>query len=412
MYICNVTSNEIIMELIERQSYTNEIKKWVGKNLAIVLTGQRRVGKSCILRFLSEELSRENNVIYIDKEQRQFDSIRTYLDLNEYIDTHMVEGKHNYIMIDEVQDVAEFERTLRSFYNEPNTEVIVTGSNAKMFSSELSTLIGGRYVEIYIPPLSYREFLTFHNLSDSDPAALNRYIEYGGMPGLAQIDFNHEDAVKYLTSIYETTLLKDVIMRNQIRNVDFLARLVQFMADNEGKLISATNISKYMKSIGVSLSPAVIINYQKMLCDSYLVHKVSRYDIHGKRLFESNEKFYFEDHGVRNAIAGGARDQDIEKVIENVIYQHLIRLGYKVLVGQLQAGKVDFVCSKPTGERAYVQASYLIADGATREREFGNLRKINDNYPKYVISMTPLVSRTDDNGITHLNLKRFLLEGL
>lgn len=412
MYICNVTSNEIIMELIERQSYTNEIKKWVGKNLAIVLTGQRRVGKSCILRFLSEELSRENNVIYIDKEQRQFDSIRTYLDLNEYIDTHMVEGKHNYIMIDEVQDVAEFERTLRSFYNEPNTEVIVTGSNAKMFSSELSTLIGGRYVEIYIHPLSYREFLTFHNLSESDPAALNRYIEYGGMPGLAQIDFNHEDAVKYLTSIYETTLLKDVIMRNQIRNVDFLARLVQFMADNEGKLISATNISKYMKSIGVSLSPAVIINYQKMLCDSYLVHKVSRYDIHGKRLFESNEKFYFEDHGVRNAIAGGARDQDIEKVIENVIYQHLIRLGYKVLVGQLQAGEVDFVCSKPTGERAYVQASYLIADGATREREFGNLRKINDNYPKYVISMTPLVSRTDDNGITHLNLKRFLLEGL
>ena len=412
MYICNVTSNEIIMELIERQSYTNEIKKWVGKNLAIVLTGQHRVGKSCILRFLSEELSRENNVIYIDKEQRQFDSIRTYLDLNEYIDTHMVEGKHNYIMIDEVQDVAEFERTLRSFYNEPNTEVIVTGSNAKMFSSELSTLIGGRYVEIYIHPLSYREFLTFHNLSDSDPAALNRYIEYGGMPGLAQIDFNHKDAVKYLTSIYETTLLKDVIMRNQIRNVDFLARLVQFMADNEGKLISATNISKYMKSIGVSLSPAVIINYQKMLCDSYLVHKVSRYDIHGKRLFESNEKFYFEDHGVRNAIAGGARDQDIEKVIENVIYQHLIRLGYKVLVGQLQAGEVDFVCSKPTGERAYVQASYLIADGATREREFGNLRKINDNYPKYVISMTPLVSRTDDNGITHLNLKRFLLEGL
>lgn len=402
----------INMELINRQSYINEIKKWFGKNLAIILTGQRRVGKSCILRFLSEELAKDNNVIYIDKEQRQFDNIRTYLDLNEYIEAHTVEGKRNYIMIDEVQDIVEFERTLRSFYNENNTEVIATGSNAKMLSSELSTLIGGRYVEIYIQPLSFAEFLTFHNLTESNPDALINYIEYGGMPGLAQIGLNREDAIKYLTSIYETTLLKDVVMKNQIRNVDFLARLVQFIADNEGKLISATNISKYMKSIGVSLSPAVIINYQKMLCDSYLMHKVSRYDIHGRRLFESNEKFYFEDHGVRNAIAGGTRDQDIEKVIENVIYQHLVRLGYTVLVGQLQAGEVDFVCSKPTGEQAYVQASYLIADETTREREFGNLRKINDNYPKYVISMTPLVSRNDNNGIIHLSLQHFLTKGL
>ena len=205
---------------------------------------------------------------------------------------------------------------------------------------------------------------------------------------------------------------EDGVMRNQIRNADFLARLVQFLADNEGKLISATNISKYMKTMGDSLSPAVILNYQKMLCESYLLHKVSRYDIHGKRLFESNEKFYFEDQGIRNVIAGGTRDRDIEKVIEGVVYQHLIRLGYNVNIGQLQAGEIDFVCAKPSGERAYVQASYLIADEATREREFGNLRKINDNYPKYVISMTPLVSRNDDNGITHLGLKQFLTEGL
>lgn len=399
------------MEIIERQEYIDKITKWFGKGLAIVLTGQRRVGKSCVLMSLRERLSENSNVIYIDKEQRQFDSILTYHDLNEYIDAHLVEGKHNYIMVDEVQDIVEFERTLRSYYNEPNTEIIVTGSNAKMLSSELSTLIGGRYVEIYIQPLSYLEFLTFHNLTDSDPIALERYIEYGGMPGLAQIGLDHESAFKYLTSIYETTLLKDVIMRNQIRNVDFLARLVQFMADNEGKLISATNISKYLKSQGESLSPSVIINYQKMLCESYMLHKVSRYDIHGKRLFESNEKFYFEDQGVRNAIAGGSRDQDIEKVIEGVIYQHLVRLGYKVNIGQLLADEIDFVCSKPEGNRVYVQASYIIADESTREREFGTLCKINDNYPKYVISMTPLVTKRDNNGITHLSLRQFLKEG-
>ena len=400
------------MELIDRQRYIEEVTNWLGKKLAIVLTGQRRVGKSCILRLLCDKLSREGNVIFIDKEQRQFDSIRTYLDLNEYIDAQWVEGKHNYIMIDEVQDIAEFERTLRSFYNEPNTDVIVTGSNAKMLSSELATLIGGRYVEIYVQPLSFTEFLQYHKLDINHPDALNYYIEYGGMPGLVQVGLDRENAYKYLASIYDTTLLKDVVMRNQIRNADFLTKLVQYMADNEGKLISASNISKYMKFIGETISPAVIINYQKMLTECYLLHKVSRYDIHGKRLFESNEKFYFEDQGIRNVIAGGRRDQDIEKVIEGVIYQHLIRMGYDVHVGQLQAGEVDFVCSKPTGERVYVQASYIIADETTREREFGNLRKINDNYPKYVISMTPLVSRSDDNGITHLNLRRFLTEGL
>jgi len=399
------------MEIIERQYYTNKIKQWLGKNLAIVLTGQRRVGKSCILRSLSEEMAANGNVIYIDKEQRQFDTIRSYRELNEYIDSHLIKGKMNYIMIDEVQDVKEFERTLRGFYNEPDTEVIVTGSNAKMLSSELSTLIGGRYMEIYIQPLSYNEFMTFHHLSDSD-STLEKYIEFGGMPGLVQVGLDKENAMKYLSSIYDTTLLKDVIMRNQVRNVDFMAKLVQFMADNEGKLISANSISKYLKSIGEAVSPAVIINYQNMLSESYLLHKVNRYDIHGKRLFESNEKFYFEDHGIRNAISGGARTHDIEKVIEGIVHQHLIRLGYKVTVGQLQAGEIDFVCSKTSGERAYVQVAYLIGDNATRDREFGNLKKINDNYPKYVISMSPLIDRSDDEGITHLHLRSFLKEGL
>lgn len=400
------------MATIRRQSYIDKIEKYLGKETIIVLVGQRRVGKSCILKMIRDDkmADSDNNVIYIDKEKWQYDAIQTYKDLNEYIERYWVNDKHNYILIDEVQDIEEFERSVRSFRTEPNTDIIITGSNARMLSNELSTLIGGRYKEIYIQSLSYNEFLEFHNLSDNDES-LSLYIQYGGMPGLAKIGLEEDDAREYQIDIYHTVLLKDVIMRNQIRNVPFLECLVRFLADNIGKLISANSIAKYMKSQGESITSSVVINYISFLCEAYILHKVNRYDIHGKRIFENNDKFYFEDNGVRNAIAGGTREGDIEKVIENIIYQHLVRLGFQVYVGQLQAGEIDFVCTKPEGQRVYVQASYIIAEQATREREFGNLRSIKDNYPKYVISMTPLLTKNDDDGITHIHLRKFLREG-
>lgn len=401
------------MATIRRQSYIDKIEKYLGKETIIVLVGQRRVGKSCILKMIRDDkmADSDNNVIYIDKEKWQYDAIQTYKDLNEYIERYWVNDKHNYILIDEVQDIEEFERSVRSFRTEPNTDIIITGSNARMLSNELSTLIGGRYKEIYIQSLSYNEFLEFHNLSDNDES-LSLYIQYGGMPGLAKIGLEEDDAREYQIDIYHTVLLKDVIMRNQIRNVPFLENLVRFLADNIGKLISANSIAKYMKSQGESITSSVVINYISFLCEAYILHKVNRYDIHGKRVFDNNDKFYFEDNGVRNAIAGGTREGDIEKVIENIIYEHLIRLGYQVYVGQLQAGEIDFVCTKPEGQRIYVQASFIIAEQATREREFGNLRSIKDNYPKYVISMTPLLTKNDDDGITHIHLRKFLREGL
>lgn len=401
------------MATIRRQSYIDKIEKYLGKETIIVLVGQRRVGKSCILKMIRDEkmADSDNNVIYIDKEKWQYDAIQTYRDLNEYIEKHWANDKYNYILIDEVQDIEEFERSVRSFRTEPNTDIIITGSNASMLSNELSTLIGGRYKEIYIQSLSYNEFLEFHNLSDNDES-LSLYIQYGGMPGLAKIGLEEDDAREYQIDIYHTVLLKDVIMRKQIRNVPFLENLVRFLADNIGKLISANSIAKYMKSQGESITSSVVINYISFLCEAYILHKVNRYDIHGKRVFENNDKFYFEDNGVRNAIAGGTREGDIEKVIENIIYEHLIRLGYQVYVGQLQAGEIDFVCTKPEGQRIYVQASFIIAEQATREREFGNLRSIKDNYPKYVISMTPLLTKNDDDGITHIHLRKFLREGL
>lgn len=400
------------MATIIRQAYIDKIEKYLGKETIIVLVGQRRVGKSYMMKTVRDQKASnpDNNIIYIDKEKREFDSIRNYQDLNQYIDEHFVASKHNYILIDEIQDITEFERSIRSFRTEPNTDIIITGSNAKMLSNELSTLIGGRYKEIYIQSLSYEEFLVFHQLPDNDDS-LAKYIQYGGLPGLAKIGLEEDDAREYQMDIFHTVLLKDVIMRNRIRNVPFLENLVRFLADNTGKLISANSIAKYMKSQGESITSTVIINYISFLCEAYILHKVNRFDIHGKRIFETNDKFYFEDNGMRNALAGGPREGDIEKVIENIIYQHLIRLGYQVYVGQLQAGEIDFVCNKPDGQRIYVQASYIIADMATREREFGNLRAINDNYPKYVISMTPLLTHNDDNGITHLHLRKFLKEG-
>ena len=401
------------METIIRQHYLNKVERYFGKNTIIVLTGQRRVGKSYLLKQLRDQKQNEpnSNVIYIDKEKREFDSIQTYRELNHYIENLYQKGKKNYIFIDEIQDIEEFERSVRSYHTEPDAEIVITGSNAKMLSNELSTLIGGRYKEIYIQSLSYQEFLTFHNLTDNDDA-LALYIQFGGLPGLVKIGLDDEDAREYQMDIYHTVLLKDVVMRNQIRNVTFLENLVRFLADNAGKLISANSIAKFMKSQGENVTSTVVSNYIKYLTEAYMIHQVNRFDIHGKRLFENNDKFYFEDHGIRNALAGGSREGDIEKVIENIIYQHLVYLGYTVTVGQLQAGEIDFVCTAKGGQRKYVQAAFIIADETTREREFGNLRAIKDNYPKYVISMTSLVTRNDDNGITHLHLRKFLMEGL
>lgn len=401
------------MDAFLRPYYQERIEKYLGKDLIIILTGQRRVGKSYVLRLFAESLSSDsqNNIIFIDKEKHIFDSIKNYVDLNEYIVSHLDANRHNFILIDEIQDIEGFERSVRSFREEPNIDIVITGSNSRMLSSDLSTIIGGRYKEILVQALSYEEFMLFHGLPDSDDTLLS-YIKFGGLPGLAKMGLDERDAAEYQSDVYHTVLLKDVVMRNDIRNVPFIENLVRFLADNAGKLISPNSIVKFMKSQGEKVSSFMVSNYIKYLCDSYIIHKVPRFDIHGKKIFESNDKYYFEDNGIRNAIVGGTRDGDVEKVLENIIYNHLVRLGYVVNVGQLKVGEIDFVCSRPNGDRAYVQASYIIADEATREREFGNLRAIRDNYPKYVISMTPLVSRFDSDGIIHLHLRRFLTNGL
>ena len=250
------------MDAILRQSYLEKIGRFLGKDTIIILTGQRRIGKSYILRLFRDKVSKDAgaNVIYIDKEKHEFDDIKNYKDLNAYIDQRRNKAKTNYILVDEIQDIEEFEKSVRSYYEEPDVEIVITGSNSKMLSSDLSTLIGGRYKEIRIQALSYEEFMLFHQLPDSDDT-LAQYIQFGGLPGLVKMGLDEQDAREYQLDVYHTVLLKDVIMRNKIRNVPFLENLVHFLADNAGKIISANSIAKYMKSQGESVTSTAIINY-------------------------------------------------------------------------------------------------------------------------------------------------------
>lgn len=399
--------------IISRPKYSAKVDSWIGKGQIIVLTGQRRAGKSHILLdFMARyENDADANMIFIDKEKTKFDSIKTYEDLNVFIADRFDAQKHNFILIDEVQDIAGWERSVRSYRTEENTDIIVTGSNSSMLSSDLGTLIGGRYEEIHIRPLDYIEFLTFHNLENNDES-LSEYLEFGGLPGLQRVGLNDpEQCWEYLSGIFNTIMLKDVIERHDVRNLPFMNNLVRFLADNVGKLNSATGVANKMKALGQNVSPKSVQDYIGYFSEAYLLDNVSRYDIHGKKIFEANDKVYFEDIGLRNFIAGGNRSADIEKVMENVVYNKLAGDGFTVNVGQLRAGEIDFVCTRPN-RTVYVQVSYIIGNSQTEEREFGSLKKINDSYPKYVISLTPMVRRSDYDGITHLGLREFLTNGL
>ena len=401
------------MEILKREYYADKVDSWIAKGNIIVLVGPRRVGKSYILKDFIQRHSHEEdvNIIYIDKEKKAFKNIKTKDDLDTYIESLFQSEKHNIILIDEAQQIEGFEKSVCNWYTEDNTDVIITGSNSKMLSGDLSTLLSGRFVEIRVHSLTYPEFLIFHNLQDGDES-LMKYLNYGGLPGLRKIGLESDEHIwAYLSSVYNTIVLKDIIERHDIRNVPFLNNLLGFYADTTGNLTSANSIAKYMKSQGESISSNLVLLYRSFYEEAYLLNVVSRYDIHGKKLLESNEKIYLDDLGLRNLKAEGAMDSYIERVIENVVYKHLCFLGYKVQVGILGAGEVDFVCTK-TGETAYVQVTYLMGEQSTRNREFGPLEKIRDNHPKYVISATPLLTSRDENGIKHISLREFLCKGL
>lgn len=395
--------------LLEREGYSDRIRRMFGRKIVIALTGQRRVGKSYTMKAVIEDkrLDSNTNIIYIDKERTEFDDIVTYKDLESYVKSRLSVDKANYLFIDEVQEIEEFEKTILDLQASGKCEIMLTGSNAKMLSGELTTRLRGRYVDYRIRGLSYLEFLRFHDLPDSDDT-LGLYLQNGGLPGLRLMGLNNPDLVRdYLMNVYNTILLRDIIEREKIRNIPLLKTLVRFLSDNVGKQFSARSISNFLKAQKTDASTNIILSYLEYLCNAYIVDRVERYNIHGKRLLEFDDKFYFEDLGIRNTIIGGNRQFDIEKVMENVVYKHLARLGYTVYVGQLQKAEIDFVAENQDG-RIYVQVTYLLATEDTVKREFGNLNLIRDNHPKYVVSMDRTYGMTNIDGIKHVHLREFL----
>lgn len=396
------------MKRIDRLSYLQRITSLLGKGEVIVLTGHRRAGKSCILESLESLLAENGNVLFLDMENPDNADIQSFEELNVWIKEHRIEGSHNYLLIDEVQEIAQFEKTLRFWIKQPGMDIIVTGSNAMMLSSDIASTFAGRYIRVHIHSLSYPEYLQFNAMQASD-SALMSYFFWGGLPFLSNIPLDDSRSrTDYLGSIYDTIFVKDVVSRKQIRNISLIDNLTRFVADNSGKLFSASSIAKYLKGKGDAVSSNTVAEYMDTLCATYLIDRVRRYDIRGKRLFEQQDKFYFEDLGLRNYLCRDKRLVDLEKVLENAVYLKLCQEGYEVYVGQLDNKEIDFV-TRRGDETVYYQVALQINNEETYEREVGNLKKINDNHPKFVITMDPMASMINDGGIKVLQAADFLL---
>lgn len=395
--------------LKKRKGYIERIKPFMRKSVAKVLTGQRRVGKSFLLYQLIEEILGEEpnaNIIYINLEDFEFSSLQTAKDLHSYIISQSQKKDKNYIFIDEIQDIPGFEKVIRSLLLNEDNDIYITGSNANMLSGELATYLSGRYIEFKIYSLSYLEFLEFHGLTDNEKS-YELYSRYGGLPYLLNLPLEDETVNEYLKSIYSTIVFRDVVSRYKLRNTLFLEKLIQFLSENIGNLFSAKNISDYLKSQHATVSVNQIQNYTEYLSNAFLIHRVERYDLIGKRVFEIGEKYYFENMGIRNIVIG-YRITDKAKILENLVYNHLLYRGYEVKVGYYGDKEIDFIGEK-NGEKLYIQVALKIDSEKTAEREFGNLLKIQDNYPKMVI--------TEDNfngnsyeGIRHCSIRQFLME--
>ena len=394
---------------IKRPLYIDRIKPFIGKQIIKVLTGQRRVGKSYILLQLIDEiklLHPDANIIYINIEINEFSFIRTHSALYQYVNDKLIVGVPNFLLVDEIQEVKSFELCLRSLLAESKCDIFCTGSNAHMLSGELATTLSGRYIQIPIYSLSYLEFLEFHQLPD-DNESLTKYLKLGGMPYLIHTGLESEVVMEYLRNLNSTILLKDVVARENIRNVSFLENLTSYLADNTGNLLSALNISKYLKSQQQLMPAQTVLNYLRALTNAFYIHKVQRADIKGMKIFEISDKYYFEDLGLRNAIRNFDYRSDVNKLMENVVYLHLKRNRYTVFVGQLVHKEIDFMAERD-GERLYIQVTYMLNDQRTIDREFGNLMSIDDQYPKYVVTMDEISAGSDYKGIRQIHLRDFL----
>lgn len=395
--------------ILPRPHYLNKIIPYINRGIIKILTGQRRVGKSYILKLVEEEIrvnTSDANFISINLEDFAFSHISDAETLHKEITERLSNEKRNYIFIDEIQEVEGFDKVVRSLILNERNDVYITGSNSAMLSSEMASRLAGRSIEIRIHPLTYSEFLDFHSLDDSDQS-IDLYLRYGGMPYLRNLPSTstwHE----YLVGISEALVYRDIVSRYSIRNNDFLKRLMLFLADNIGQLFTAKRIADYLKSQRIPSSVNTVLTYANYICEAYLTNKVRRWDIEGKKYFEIGEKYYYEDLGIRNAIIG-YRPMDIGGLLENAVYNKLIYDGYEVKIGVLSSGKeIDFIGEK-NGEKCYVQVALNVNDPSTAKREFGNLSEIPDNYKKIVVTLRDSAPNTLD-GISMISLRRFMMD--
>jgi len=397
----------MIKKYIKRKYYLEKITPFMNKGIIKVIVGQRRVGKSYLLLQLMDMIKKNHknaNIIYINKELNEFDEIKNNKNLINFVKDNTQARRKNYVFIDEIQDIKQFEKALRDLNARDKYDIYCTGSNANLLSGELATYLSGRYIEFKVFGLSYSEFLLFHKLENSQKSFL-KYIKYGGLPYLIHLELEDSIIYDYLKSIYNTILFKDVVNRHKIRNTAFLERLVEYLADNTSSLVSAKKISDFLKSQKTNISPNIVLDYLSFLTQAFFVFKVPRSDIQGKKIFEINDKYYFEDLGLRHSIVG-YKQTDINKILENLVFLHMQIAGYKVTVGQLGNKEIDFVCEKED-KRLYIQVAYKITE-ENREREFGNLLVIPDNFPKIVVSMDEIIDKSEYKGIKQIDIREFL----
>lgn len=402
--------------MIVRERYMRLIRDFMNKPVVKVITGMRRSGKSALLELTRQELlSRginENNIIFFNFESLRYEALKDYKALYSEIaaKAHLADGRI-YILLDEIQEVYAWEQVINSLRVDFDCDIYVTGSNAKLLSGELATLLSGRYVEIHVYPLDFGEYLDFA-AANEDEAKLSKqehfanFLRFGGLPGIHQMKWEEPLIMQYLHDIYNSVLLKDVIARNKIRDTALLESIVLYLMDNIGNTFSAKTISDFLKSQGRKLSTETVYNYLKALENAFLIHKVARFDIKGKRILETREKYYLSDLGMRHAVMG-YRDNDIAGILENTVYLELLRRGFSVSIGKQDVAEVDFVANR-SDDRIYIQVCYVLTPENT-EREFSPLEAISDNYEKLVLSTDTLL-RINRGGIRQKNIVDFLLD--
>lgn len=399
--------------MIKREMYMSRIRPFIGGDLIKVMTGIRRSGKSVMLELIKEELMESgispSQFISINFEDMRYAHLQTANALHDEITKRAADiGGKVYLFFDEIQEVDGWEKCVNSLRVTTECDIYITGSNAKLLSGELATYLGGRYVEFVIYPFSFAEFLELYRLTEPDATlqkCFQKYLLSGGMPYLSNLQYSDEPSRQYLTDLFNSVQLKDIIKRNKVRDPDLLERIIAYIMANVGTTFSASSLTKFFKSEQRTVAVETILNYIKYCCDAYLFYQVKRQDLQGKQILASNEKYYIADHGIREAVLGGNM-RDINLTLENIVFMELLRRGYSVTVGRAGNKEIDFVCDK-RGDKIYVQGAYLLASEDTVNREFGAYDNIRDNFPKYVVSLDELdMSR---NGIKHRNIRDFLL---